>query len=67
MSIGTNIRRLRVDAGLTQQELADTAEVSRSMIVKLEIGREDAQTGKLRKIADALKVKLTALLADIQP
>jgi transcriptional regulator with XRE-family HTH domain len=61
-TIGERIRDLR-DGWMTQSELAAAADVSLSLIRKLEQGqRHTASIGSLHQIARALDVELTALL-----
>lgn len=52
--LGQTIRELRIDKGMTQQQVADRAGVNRTFIVALEKGRQNASTITLVKIARAL-------------
>lgn len=54
MSIGGNLRRLRTEAGLRQQELADRAGLTQGQISRFEngVGRVDVE--HLAKLAKAL-------------
>ena len=62
--IGENIARLRTVVALTQEELAERAEVSVDLIRRLEQGnRRTALIGSLYKLANALDVQLSVLLA----
>jgi len=54
--IGDNIRRLRVESGMSQKELAKKAEVGNSAIQATEAGKEITLTN-LIKIAKALGVE----------
>lgn len=56
MSIGTEIRRLRQEKGLTLQQLADAAGVSTALISKVETGGGNPSINSVRKIAFALGV-----------
>ena len=60
--VGAAIRRARVDKGLSQQELADLAELQRTSIVNIEGGRQRLPLTTLYDIADALGVQAVALL-----
>lgn len=61
--IGVRIRQLRGKL-MTQQQLADSAEVSVDLIRKLEQGRRHtASVGSLHRIARALDVEIAVLLA----
>jgi transcriptional regulator with XRE-family HTH domain len=62
--IGENLARLRGLAGLTQDTLAERADVSADLIRRLEQGsRQTALIGSLYKIANALDVPLSILLS----
>ena len=50
------VRVFRLRKGLTQQELAEKANVSQSMISGLESGRLNITYDKLKRIADVLGV-----------
>jgi transcriptional regulator with XRE-family HTH domain len=63
-TIGYQLRRLRRLRGLTQEELADRANVSRDLVGKLEQGRrQTARITSLVSLACALDVELSALVA----
>lgn len=55
--LGLKIKKLREDAGLSQQELADQAEVAKSTIQRLEKGRFNASILLLRKLAKVVDFK----------
>ncbi|MGH3924978.1 MAG: helix-turn-helix domain-containing protein, partial [Pseudonocardiaceae bacterium] len=62
--IGENIARLRLLAGLTQEEFASKAGVSVDLIRRLEqTSRLTARIASLYHIANALDVPLSVLLA----
>jgi DNA-binding Xre family transcriptional regulator/tetratricopeptide (TPR) repeat protein len=64
-SIGYQLRRLR---GLTQEELADRANVSRDLVAKLEQGRrQTARISSLVSFARALDVELSELVERAMP
>jgi transcriptional regulator with XRE-family HTH domain len=58
----TNLRRLRHERGLSQDDLAYEAEVSRSYLSQLEKGAFYASLKIIGKIADVLKVEPAELL-----
>jgi transcriptional regulator with XRE-family HTH domain/tetratricopeptide (TPR) repeat protein len=67
-TIGCQLRRLRRLRGLTQEELADRANVSRDLVAKLEQGRRrTARLSSLASFARALDVELSALLERAMP
>lgn len=51
-----NLKKLRIEKGLSQDDLAQTDEISRSMISLIEIARTDLTVSKVKVIADALNV-----------
>ena len=52
--LGAELRRLRTTAGLTQQQLADRAGVSRRWIGLCEKGHPGAELGNLMRVMRAL-------------
>jgi DNA-binding XRE family transcriptional regulator len=58
IALGRAIRQLRREAELTQQELADRAEVPVEKLRSVEVGSIDADWGTLRHLAYALEVEL---------
>lgn len=61
MTIGENIKKARLAAGLTQKELADKCGIADSAVRKYESGRVVPKLPMLKKIADALNVFITDL------
>ena len=57
-----NLKRLRTEKGLTQEELACDADISRSTISMVEIAKRDITLSKLEKIANALDMEPSELL-----
>jgi transcriptional regulator with XRE-family HTH domain len=67
-TIGYQLRRLRRLRGLTQEALADRADVSRDLVAKLEQGRRrTARITSLTSLARALDVELSALVTRPAP
>lgn len=62
MYIGKNIRRIRKDIVMTQQQLADACGLTKSMISKVENGVVIPALSTLTKIAHALRVKVSQLI-----
>jgi len=58
----TNLRRLRHEKGLSQDDLAYEAEVSRSYLSQLETGAHYASLKIVGRLADALGVEPADLL-----
>lgn len=68
-TIGENIRRLRIEAGLTQTELAERLNIgpSKSRISEWESGKYEPRLETLPCIADALGVSMARLLGEAPP
>lgn len=58
LALGSAVRQLRKNARLTQQELADKAEVPVEKLRQIESGGVDADWGTLRHLAYALDTPL---------
>ena len=58
----TNLRRLRHEAGLSKEELADQARINRTYISKLETGATYVGLEIIRKLAKVLRAEPAALL-----
>lgn len=57
--IANVIRSMRIDAGLSQHDLAESAGVSRDYIVDLEKGKDNMHTRRVIEIMSILGVRLT--------
>jgi transcriptional regulator with XRE-family HTH domain len=62
--LGATLRRLRRQAGLTVEQLAQEVGVSRSLISAIELGRAGPSLGTLRRTAKALGVPMAALFVE---
>ena len=60
-AFGMHLRRLREGAGMSQQELADTAEIAKITIQRIENAKYSATLDMLITISKALKIPLTEL------
>ena len=60
--IGANIRRLRVERGLSQEEVADRIGIDTSYFGQVERGRRNPTVRVLAKVAAVLDVPLPRLL-----
>jgi len=63
--LGMNVRKLRADLGVSQEELADRAGLHRTYIGALERGETNISLLNLLKVARALRVVPTELLRGI--
>ncbi len=59
---GNRIRELRTEADLSQEKLAFACDLDRTYIGSVERGERNISVINLRKIAKALKIKVSALL-----
>ena len=66
MLVGWNLRRLRVERGLSQDALAADAEVDRAYVGKLERGEENPTVGLLERLVAALNAPIGALFVPPQ-
>jgi len=62
--IGTLIRAARMDAGMSQETLADAVGLTRVSICNLEGGRQGLSVDVLLRLSDALSVEPADLLPD---
>jgi transcriptional regulator with XRE-family HTH domain len=60
--IGNRIRQLRIAAGISQEQLANDAEISRSYIAEVESGNRNVSVVLICEIANALAVEPFQLL-----
>ena len=72
MNVGDNIRRLRKEAHMTQEELASAVGVARSTVTQWERNWSQPRMGKVAKIAEALSTSISdviygSALADYAP
>ncbi len=65
-TVGQNLRRLRTRRNLSLERLAQVSSVSRSMLGQIELGQSAPTINVLWKIAQALEVPFSALLAEEQ-
>ena len=61
--VGGNVRRLRLEADLTQEALALESGLSRNQLVELEHGRRRGLFERLDDLADALGVPVADLVS----
>ena len=62
---GQRLRKLREEKGLSQEQLAYTAEISTNQIGRIERGEINATLSTLNVIAVALKVSLAELVQEV--
>lgn len=60
-ALGKRIKFLRNEIGISQEELADRAEIDRTYITSVECGKRNISIVNIEKIAKALGVTLSKL------
>ena len=63
LALGSAVRDLRGRLGLSQEELAHRAELNRTYLGDVERGTRNVSFNALRRIADALEIRASELLA----
>jgi transcriptional regulator with XRE-family HTH domain len=62
--LSTNVRRLRQQKGLTQEQLAHEAEIDLTYLGGIERGKRNPSLLVMARIADALSIPLPKLLGE---
>jgi transcriptional regulator with XRE-family HTH domain len=65
--VAWNLRRLRVEKGLSQESLAVDAEIDRTYVSRLERNMENPTVGVLERLAAALDVEIVAFFTKLDP
>jgi transcriptional regulator with XRE-family HTH domain len=63
--IGERIRQLRDKKGFSQEEFADSCDINRSYMGRIERGELNLTLETIRKVAKGLAITVSALLKDI--
>lgn len=66
-SVGRRVRQLRVAARMTQEQLAERADISVSFLSMIERGERAPHLETLERLARGLEIQLDALFRDIEP
>lgn len=61
VAVGKRIKFLRNQIGISQEELADRADIDRTYITSVECGKRNVSIVNIEKIAKALDVTLSKL------
>jgi transcriptional regulator with XRE-family HTH domain len=61
---GKNLKRLRLDKGISQESLALSADLDRTYIPSIEKGERNVSITVVEKLANALNVKISELFKD---
>ena len=59
IAVGKRVKELRNKLGISQEELADIAELDRTYITSVECGKRNISIVNVEKLAKALKVNLS--------
>jgi transcriptional regulator with XRE-family HTH domain len=62
VSFAENLRRLRLERGLTQEELGARAAIQMADISRYEAGNRDPRITTVQRLAEALDISITELL-----
>lgn len=65
-AFGKVLREMRIEAGLTQEQLGLEAGVRRTFVSILELGEQQPTLTTITKLASALGVKPSALVARVE-
>lgn len=65
--IGWNLRRLRVEKGLSQERLALESGIDRAYVGRVERGSENVTVSTLEAFTTVLGVRVSELFRDIDP
>ena len=66
VAFGNVLRRLRIEAGLTQEQLGFEADLRRTYISILELGQQQPSLSTILKIALALKISAQELVGLVE-
>ena len=62
LAFAENVRKLRRERGLSQEQLAEMSELHRTYVGSVERGERNVSIDNMERIADALSVKLRELI-----
>lgn len=66
VAFGVVLRRMRIDAGLTQEQLGFEAGLRRTYVSVLELGQQQPSLTTIFKLASALKVTASGLIGQVE-
>ncbi len=65
-AFGSAVRQVRLSRGLTQEALAELAELHRTYIGDIERGKRNVSLANIARIARALDIGLADLMSEVQ-
>ena len=66
LQFGERVKKVRLEQGLSQEDLAEQAELHRNYVSQIECGRRNLSLLNILKIARALKVPASKLIENIR-
>ncbi len=64
-TVAKNLKRLRREKGISQEELADKADINRNYVGMIERSENAATVDMLEKLAEALEVEPAEILREV--
>lgn len=64
-SLGSKIKILRKSRGVSQEDLANQSEITRTYLTQIENGKVNPSIGKIKKISENLNISLCEMFKDI--
>ncbi|MEP5613553.1 MAG: helix-turn-helix transcriptional regulator [Cyclobacteriaceae bacterium] len=61
-AFGANLKRIRLQQGMTQEELANKADIAFSSVARIEIGKINTTISTIARLAQTLKVSQKELM-----
>lgn len=66
IAFGRVLRKLRIHAGLTQEQLGFEADLRRTYVSILELGQQQPSLSTIIKLADALNLSIAEMMAMVE-
>ncbi len=66
LQFGERVKKVRLERGLSQEDLAEQAELHRNYVSQIECGRRNLSLLNILKLARALKVPASKLIENIR-
>jgi transcriptional regulator with XRE-family HTH domain len=66
LQFGERVKKVRLEQGLSQEDLAEQAELHRNYVSQIECGRRNLSLLNILKLARALKVPASKLIENIR-
>ena len=66
LQFGERVKKVRLEQGISQEDLAERAELHRNYVSQIECGRRNLSLLNILKLARALKVSASSLIENIR-